>query len=58
MFETFHLGTYGPFVELGRHVKRDRLQECLNCGPCKESCEHGILTTYMYHTCMITETIF
>ena len=40
VFLKFCSGTHGLFEELGRHADRGGLQECSNCGACKESVEH------------------
>ena len=40
----FRSGTHGLFEELGRHAKRGGSQESLNCGACKESVEHVLVS--------------
>ena len=40
MFLKFRLDTHRLFEELGRHTKGGGLQECSNCGACKESVEN------------------
>ena len=47
-FEKFCSGTHGLFEDLGRRANEGGLQECANCGACKESVEHVLFECSSY----------